>query len=334
MQDRGAWRRAGSWALAASLGAGGGHGCRTTAFACTTDDQCVDGAASGMCQPSGWCSFEDPACPSMQRYAEHSSTALAGTCVPLEPTDGSTGAAGSSETTAAPGEDTSSSGEGLPLDDTTGSGTSLPPLDTGPDDTSSSGEAASSSGEPPAACEVVLFDDFEDDEIGPQWDPWADDGTSLAEFDSALHFSIVGPVLAGDDAGVLSIDHVDLTGGHLRLELVEPPTPDTAMQLYWQIVTDTCVLQGLVEDGLVYAFDGVGEYGEETQWLQVRFEGGLGHLERSIDGVAWEPVIEPAAVVCEPVDAHVYVFGGASEPTMLRGTAAVGTVEACGAPSP
>jgi hypothetical protein len=37
---------------------------------------------------------------------------------------------------------------------------------------------------------------------------------------------------------------------------------------------------------------------------------------------------------CPPGQVQVYVFGGAGEPTMIEGTAAVGTVEACGALAP
>jgi hypothetical protein len=320
------------WALLAGMGAGGALACQGGAFACTSDEQCVDGSASGICQPTGWCSFEDPECPSMQRYAEHSASGLAGTYVPEAGEGSSSGPTASSDGTTGAGPTSTEAGDDPSLDDTTETGvTSLPPLDTGKGE-SSSGDEPGTTGEP-EVCEVVLFDDFEDGMIDPQWDPWADGGTSLQEIGSALRFSIVGDVLAGDDAGVLSVARFDLVEGYVRLEITEVPTPDTAMQLYWQLVTDTCTVQGLVDGGLVYAFDEVFELGE-TAWLQMRFEQGLGYLDRSIDGLTWEPVIDSAPLFgCEPIGAQVYVFGGAGMPSALRAAAAVGTVEACGAVS-
>jgi hypothetical protein len=324
--------RASPWLLAASLGAGTALGCHSAAFNCSTDDQCVDGSVGGVCQPTGWCSFEDAECPSMQRYGELSASDLAGTCVPETP-EGSTGAAetGAVETGAAESSEVTTGGDSGPsLDATTESGsTSLPPLDTGSEGSSSDAEGGSTTGEP-QACEIVLFDDFEDGMVDAQWDPWQDGGTSLQEADSALRFSLVGDVLAGDDAGVTSLDQFDLSAGYLRLEIAEVPTPDTEMELYWQLVTETCTITGLVEAGMVYAFDGVGEYGDGTHWLQMRFEAGLGYLERSVDGIAWEAVLAPVRLDCQPVEAEVLVFGGAGAPTMTPATAAVGTVEACG----
>lgn len=326
----GAW----PWLVIAGLAGGLVLGCHSSAFTCTSDQQCTGGGASGVCQPSGWCSFEDPDCPSMQRYAEHSASELAGTCVPLA-SDGSTGASDSGVVTTGPASVTIDPDDGPPLEDTADSGgTSLPPPGTSSESSSGGGEVSEASSGTPTACEVVLFDDFEDGRIDPQWESWADLGTSLQEVDSALRFSVEGRVLAGDDAGVQSVDHFDLTAGHLRLEITEPPTPDVGMQLYWQLVDEACTHGGFVQDGLVYAFGGVGEYGPDTRWLQVRFEGELGHLERSVDGVTWDPVIEPAPVDCPPVFAHVLVFGGAEVPGTFQATAAVGTVEACGALAP
>ena len=318
--------------MAVGLGVGGAHGCQGAEFACTSDQQCVDGSTSGICQPTGWCSFEDPACASMQRYAEHSGSGLAGTCVP-EVAEGSSSAAveSSEATTGAVGPDSSETGDEPPLDGTTETGvTSLPPPETGAAESSSDG-GPGTTGEP-ETCEIVLFDDFEDGEIDPQWDPWADGGTSLEETESALRFSIVDAVLPGDDAGVLSVGSYELSEGFFRLEIAEPPTPGTGMQLYWQLVTETCTVQGLVQEGQVYAFDEIAVLGD-APWVQMRFEQGLGYLELSVDGIAWEPSLGPVRLDCELHEAQVYVFGGAGRPDAMLGTAAVGTVQACGAPS-
>ena len=54
--------------------------CRATGtFACATDDQCRRGD-TGTCQPTGYCSFADGACPSGQRYDPTAGGGLAGTC--------------------------------------------------------------------------------------------------------------------------------------------------------------------------------------------------------------------------------------------------------------
>ena len=34
------------------------------AFHCTASEQCVNGGDQGVCEPSGFCSFADPACKS------------------------------------------------------------------------------------------------------------------------------------------------------------------------------------------------------------------------------------------------------------------------------
>lgn len=51
------------------------------AFRCATSEQCGGG---GVCQPTGFCSFEDSTCASAQRYGAASGD-LAGVCVGAEP---------------------------------------------------------------------------------------------------------------------------------------------------------------------------------------------------------------------------------------------------------
>ncbi len=107
--------------LAIGLVAGACQG--GSAFVCTSSGDCVDGGAQGICEATGYCSFPDDECPSMQRYGVHAG-ALAGTCVPLggstgeDPTGGRT--TGPSDTTAilTTGLD-SSSGTSTPADSTT-----------------------------------------------------------------------------------------------------------------------------------------------------------------------------------------------------------------------
>jgi Tol biopolymer transport system component len=54
------------------------------AFVCSTSDQCTSG---GICQPAGFCSFDDPTCQSGQRYGAASGE-LGGVCVGAEPDGG------------------------------------------------------------------------------------------------------------------------------------------------------------------------------------------------------------------------------------------------------
>jgi alpha-tubulin suppressor-like RCC1 family protein len=50
-------------------------------FECDSDDQCSRGGENGMCQKTGYCSFDDSACDSGQRYAELAAADLSEQCV-------------------------------------------------------------------------------------------------------------------------------------------------------------------------------------------------------------------------------------------------------------
>lgn len=102
-----AYRSVGMGLVGAALGlalGGLGGGCHR-AFSCTDDAQCRLGDRAGRCEPVGYCSFADDACPSGYRYGEHASAALAQTCV-----DG--GSASDSTGTVTSAEAGSSSGDG------------------------------------------------------------------------------------------------------------------------------------------------------------------------------------------------------------------------------
>jgi hypothetical protein len=55
-----------------------------TAFVCIDSDGCRDGANQGTCQPTGFCSFPAPECPSGTRYGD-ASDELANACVDPRP---------------------------------------------------------------------------------------------------------------------------------------------------------------------------------------------------------------------------------------------------------
>ena len=78
--------------LGLGLGLAGGQACTGSLnpFDCTESSQCVLGSTNGVCQDDGLCSFPDDECPSGQRYGEHTGP-VAGTCVELAGTSGTTG---------------------------------------------------------------------------------------------------------------------------------------------------------------------------------------------------------------------------------------------------
>jgi WD40-like Beta Propeller Repeat len=69
------------WSAACVLIVAAGCVHPAAAFRCSSSEQCTGG---GICQPSGFCSFDDPACASAQRYGAASGD-LSGVCVGSEP---------------------------------------------------------------------------------------------------------------------------------------------------------------------------------------------------------------------------------------------------------
>lgn len=88
--------------------------CSPSVFGCVDDSGCAGSDAGGFCEPSGFCSFPDDACPSGRRYGEFSGQGLGGVCVDApdsgtsqpDPTTstGFTTSVSTSTSTTAPGE--------------------------------------------------------------------------------------------------------------------------------------------------------------------------------------------------------------------------------------
>jgi len=96
--------------MIAAAVAAGGWSCRLQqSFRCEVDDNCADMQGKGTCEPSGYCSFDDPECETGRRYGEFAALELAGVCVVAE--DEST------ESTGQPGaeacDDIDNDGDGL-----------------------------------------------------------------------------------------------------------------------------------------------------------------------------------------------------------------------------
>jgi hypothetical protein len=75
-------------------------GCGRREFLCGSDADCAGAGAGATCQRDGWCSVDDDACASGQRYTDYSGDGLAGTCVTLGGSSGDATAADSSSGSA------------------------------------------------------------------------------------------------------------------------------------------------------------------------------------------------------------------------------------------
>lgn len=51
-------------------------------FRCAKDSECVKGGESGVCEPTGYCSFADSGCDSGRSYGDHAPSELVDTCIP------------------------------------------------------------------------------------------------------------------------------------------------------------------------------------------------------------------------------------------------------------
>lgn len=71
-----------AWLCAAALTIGGSlAGCARSAGTCSSSSDCRVGQVAGICEPTGFCSFEDATCPSGRRYSSLAGDGMAGSCV-------------------------------------------------------------------------------------------------------------------------------------------------------------------------------------------------------------------------------------------------------------
>ncbi|MEM9454162.1 MAG: hypothetical protein AAGF11_08275 [Myxococcota bacterium] len=318
--------------------------CSSDTYSCSSDDQCTNGDTPGICQPeTGWCSFEDSQCPSMQRYGALAAKSLANTCVPL-PQEQTSGLPSTPEPPTPQTLEGTSTGEtsGTTFDDegsgdgtitttatSTSTATSTTTGSTGGFESSGSGPDMETTGDPNPDCMPILFDDFADGVLDPGWNTWSDPGTSLNEDQSSLRFSVVGQVNSSADTGISSMDLFDLNEGQMRVEVAEFPTLSSSMRLYMQFDAGACDATIVIEDDVIYAFGEAGTIGDDTVWLELRTDGAFRHAERSVDGVAWEPIVPPQPIECDMSQTRVYLFGGTNGASAAGPTTAVETLEAC-----
>ncbi len=122
----------------------------------------TDCGGEGMCEPSGFCSFPDAACPSDRRYGELAGTGLANKCVDPD-SGGSTGVP--DETTSSTSGGSSSSGPASTSTSETADASTSGTTSVG--DSSTSGD--SSTGTPGPMPFEDDFDRPDDPELGNGW---------------------------------------------------------------------------------------------------------------------------------------------------------------------
>ena len=116
------------------------------AFSCLADSDCGD----GTCQPTGYCSFDDAACPSGQRYGSASASSLADRCVPEDAAVETSSSTSAAETTSI----SATGGEAEESDTTDESSTSTDDSSTGTDEIERCGDGILADAE---ECEPALL---------------------------------------------------------------------------------------------------------------------------------------------------------------------------------
>lgn len=301
---------AGSLGLVALVGLlGGGAGCLGgDAFLCESDDVCQQAGVSGLCQPSGYCSFPDDACPSGQRYGDHAGGSLAGICVDAS----NEGTGSSSDGTPTPVTSTTS---------TTGvtTSTSEPPttgvdgpVTTEPVGESDTGTGTSSGGmadEAPAttgppAQTVCWVDEFDDGTIdAATWCTYVDPGVLVDEPLGHLRFALIPAewAMGQDGSGwAATCQNVPLLGATATTEVLAVPQASPHTEAFIELRSEATGLGMGVLGGELYAFvwNGMGYAGVHFQpydpaahhFLRVLgTEEGL-VAEASADGTTWDHV--------------------------------------------
>lgn len=291
-----------AWGLGFFLGCGNANG-----FLCESDEVCQQAGAQGLCQPSGYCSFPDDACPSGQRYGEHVGGSLPNTCVepgPIGEGSGTTddGGPGPSTTTTTSGPTTLTT-EPTTLDDDGPASTGpVEPPETSTSTDPSTSVADDDPGTTTSTAELVCwFDDFEDGMIDPLWCPWADQGFAVDELRGRLRVQLLpaewGIGVGSASGGVATCEGYGLLGASAAVEVVAVPQVSTYSEAYIELGNDELRLGLGVLDGQLYAFafDGMeySAYGwqpylpDVQRWLRISgTDEGL-VAEHSPDGEAW-----------------------------------------------
>jgi hypothetical protein len=329
--------------LGGLLGVVAGACAGPSAYACSSDAQCVDGGAAGYCEPSGYCSFDDGACASGRRYGSLAPADLAGECtMPVEEPTGSASAtsaqtsantSGSTAATTTPGSGDPTT---MPVDPQTGSeSTAGPPMTTSGSE--GSAESSSSGGPEMSTCTTVFSDDFEDGALDPAWSGWVNAGCSYEESGGAINFSIAPSETEWLSTG-LALGPGPIAGGWVRVELVPFDSPLDVIGVWVELYDGDCELQIAAEDSMVLGmvdgvwFDGVSVPTDEPLWLQLRLDvEGIAYWEWSTDGEDWT-LVHSEPMPCGTRSIQAAIFAGGTHAQQGGITRSVASFERCDPP--
>lgn len=318
-----------------------GVGCGKSTFQCQGAGQCVLEGQQGSCQPSGFCSFDDDACLSGQRYGEGAPDGLSGMCVErgTETSGGGEGMTGSGTTLAEPLPSGSSPTDSLSTTTETGEGASTEGVGMGSLD-ESSGESGYASSEGDTSCSRV-FDEFDDGVVGGGfWDSYFPHAPPLMrEEDGYLVYDIWAQQ---PRIGVLATGVSNFEASRMTVHLAELPEALPArMSLILLSLDNEHNVMIRVQGGPlpeVLAFDnfeqlatttldgGVGEL-----WMRMEGHDGTLDLQYSIDGQHFETLSQvPAKFIYEPVAMHLQ--GGSIDTLGADQTMLISRFEFCGIP--
>jgi hypothetical protein len=334
--------RRGPLVIAVALASGSvlaSGGCGVTTFACSNDAQCTSGVVSGLCQPSGYCSFPDQVCASGQRFGEAAPAELAGECVEPEPTTDTTGPGSSSggDTQPDPSQglevstlDPAESSTTVALDE---GGTSTGPAVT--TDPSSTDDTTTGAVED---C-VMLVDEFDGMGLDPMWTPILPGGGSVEQLGGQLFLTI--PPSTDWVTTRVTTDLGPIAGGWERLWISEIDQPELQMTSALFLNTAICELQIYVSERAVRVFLWNDEEQVGTSLanadlpglpiaLQIRVdEAGVAHFEHSQDGSSWDSIADGSFPECgdltQPLVGAVATGGLIAQ----EGTRAFDRFEAC-----
>ena len=315
-------------------------GCQTSAvFQCEEDGQCALEGGDGTCQPNGYCSFGDSACPTGQRYGDQAPGGLAGLCVePLAddtqtsgdcvgpecaPPTPITGPTSTGETTSGGStqpdqtSDGSSSSSGSDWQTASSAGTTE---DSGSDDSTSSVTGEPTTTGMPACPEFV--DEFDNGVVDEA--PWQIfDGTGLmSETGGVMRFSI-DPSEAFYSFMVLS--DLDVTTGYVLAHLValpQDPSSEFLLRVYDEGGLTGATL-GVTGDRRISArLEGAAPtefvYGPDVTelWLSLTFDGTNVSFNFSPDGSTYTELDSVVSPLVDPGAAEVSMAAGSFSPIM------------------
>lgn len=296
------------------------------------------GTEVGTCEADGFCSFEDPTCPSGRRYGGHSGS-VGSSCVPLTPgettgdssTNGSRGSSsegGSVTTTFDPSTTTGASSSGIDgltsgaeTGGTAGQGTTLATtMDTESTAAGSSSETGASTTTstttgPGPSCGSPFLDEFEDATL-PGWQTTKDAG-SVGVVAGELQFDVDGGSTAYSNVFGGPFD-VQAQEGFIQMTVSDAPSdPSVDLTLMFRESLDLSESHSFRLRGpnRVRAWSSSGGSTEvevpdyDSIAVRMRWDEGMVLHEYALDGGTWTLLLEEAPAF-SPFAGYISMLGG------------------------